>query len=494
MSAEIGWGVSADRLGNVYLAGGTHERPGGGEGYDAFVSMFNTTGNLLWTSYFGSSLQDQAFGVSADGLGNVYMAGEDGGGELADDGGWDAFVTKHDSAGNLLWSRRLETVDDERARDVFADRLGNVYIAGSTEGDLEGANAGAYDAFLSKYDESGNVLWTRQNGSSQDDGFHAVSADGLGNVYAAGGTRGDLAGPNAGNDDAFLSKYDDAGNLLWTRQFGTATDDRAREVAADGLGNVYLAGFTSGSLDGPNVGRYDVFVSKFDPIGSLLWTRQLGTSFDDGCCPGGSLGNGNQLGVAVDGLGGVYLASFTKGTLSGFNPPSSYEDAFVAKYDAAGNLKWVEQFGAPGARELASDVSADGLGNIYVSGSIECFSFNPRAMCTLEGNHAFVAKFRDESVVPLPADFNADGTVDAADYVVWRNGLGTAYTQADYDAWRTNFGHSAVGAAAGAEHRGSNGNPVPIPEPNALFLMTMAIASVARFHRGKRKPQQSRKQ
>jgi hypothetical protein len=74
----------------------------------------------------------------------------------------------------------------------------------------------------------------------------------------------------------------------------------------------------------------------------------------------------------------------------------------------------------------------------------------------------------------LVGDFNNDSTVDAADYVLWHNGLGTTYTQADYDAWRANFGRTAAGAAAVAEAMSAtdSGN---IPEPGAVLLTAMAL-------------------
>jgi probable HAF family extracellular repeat protein len=77
---------------------------------------------------------------------------------------------------------------------------------------------------------------------------------------------------------------------------------------------------------------------------------------------------------------------------------------------------------------------------------------------------------------PIPGDFNANGIVDAADYVAWRKGLGAAYTQDDYNAWRTNFGRTAVsGAGAGA----ATVNAV-IPEPSA-FALFFAAALVGRI-------------
>jgi hypothetical protein len=89
----------------------------------------------------------------------------------------------------------------------------------------------------------------------------------------------------------------------------------------------------------------------------------------------------------------------------------------------------------------------------------------------------------------LPGDFNNDGTVDAADYAVWRNGLGTTYTQADYNTWRANFGRTAANVASGATAEMARG-PVSahIPEPIALALIAMASVPLLWRRRGKRKP------
>jgi hypothetical protein len=79
------------------------------------------------------------------------------------------------------------------------------------------------------------------------------------------------------------------------------------------------------------------------------------------------------------------------------------------------------------------------------------------------------------SLFVLPGDFNDDGAVDAADYVVWRQGLGTIYTQDDFDTWRANFGQTAGG-------RASSDSPASVPEPAAasILLATVAIATLRR--------------
>ncbi|MGB2997585.1 MAG: SBBP repeat-containing protein, partial [Phycisphaerae bacterium] len=286
-----------------------------------------------WIRQLGTSRDDYGWGISADGLGNVYIGGRTEGslGGL-NAGGMDAFVSKFDAAGNLLWTQQLGTSSTDYCKDVSADGLGNVFVSGYTAGSLGGANAGGKGAFVSKFDAAGNLLWTQQLGTPRTDFAYGVSVDGLGHVYISGYTYGSLGGPNAGDMDAFVSKYDAAGNLLWTQQLGTSDCDTSRGVSVDGLGNVYISGTTGGSLGGPNAGASDAFVSKYDAAGNLLWTQQLGTPRTD-----------SAYGVSADGLGNVFVSGETYGSLGG--PNAGDMDAFVSKYDAAGNLLWTQQLG-----------------------------------------------------------------------------------------------------------------------------------------------------
>ena len=147
---------------------------------------------------------------------------------------------------------RLRTEDDDFAQSVTVDSSGNIYISGGTYGSLDGTNAGSVDAFLTKFDTSGNELWTEQLGTAYTDGSNAVATDSAGNVYISGITAGDLGGTNAGANDAFLTKYDASGNLQWSRQIGTISDDRSYSVAVDSSGNIFISGFTRGDLNGGN--------------------------------------------------------------------------------------------------------------------------------------------------------------------------------------------------------------------------------------------------
>jgi hypothetical protein len=376
------YGVSADGLGNVYISGltlGSLDGPNAGS-YDAFVSKYDSAGTLTWTRQLGKGSTDYSLGVSADGLGNVYIAGYTLSGLNGPNAGsFDAYVSKYDAVGTLIWTRQLGTSSSDECYGVSADGLGNVYISGYTYGSLNGSNVGAFDAFVSKYDAAGTLAWTRQLGTTFGDASRGVSADGLGNVYISGYTGGSLDGASAGGYDAILSKYDAAGTLAWTRQLGTSVGDFSYGVSADGLGNVYLSGYTDGSLDGTSAGDGDAFVSKYDAAGTLAWTRQLGTSFDD-----------KSNGVSADGLGNVYISGYTDGSLDGTSAGDA--DAFVSKYDAAGTLAWTRQLGTSSA-DGSNGVSADGLGNVYISGYTSGSLGGPAAGFS----DAFVAK-----LVPVP--------------------------------------------------------------------------------------------
>jgi len=147
------------------------------------------------------------------------------------------------------------------------------------------------------------LIWTRQFGTPEREGAHAVAADGAGNVYAAGTTNGALPGQAAvGNFDAFVRKYDPDGRELWTRQFGTPGSDNAGGVAADRAGNVYVAGETFGTLPGQTGAgaddlRHQAGRRRRDPDGLYLDADRRRQRTAVRCGRGGAGGSGAYGGV-----------------------------------------------------------------------------------------------------------------------------------------------------------------------------------------------------
>ena len=191
-------------------------------------------------------------------------------------------------------------------------------------------------------------LWKHQIGIRLANVRSLVAFDADSNFFLAG-YRG-----NIGNENVWFSKYDVSGVLLWRRQLATPEIDRVNGIATDADGNVYLAGETEGSLAGANRGDFDAWVAKYDAEGTELWARQIGSDDFD-----------NARSVAVYPSGNVYLAGSTSGALAG--RPRSSSNAWAMKLDASGTEIWRRQFGTVNGTP-AQAVAADLAGNAFVAG------------------------------------------------------------------------------------------------------------------------------
>ena len=342
---------------SVYVTGTTRGDLGGTSvgDWDAYLAKYDLSGTLLWTQQLGTSGYDNSWCVAVDDAGNAYISGRtDGSLDGPNAGDFDAFLAKFDPSGTNLWTRQVGTSAYDESWSITTDGFGNLYISGYTDGDLGDINAGHSDAFLAKYDSSGTLLWTRQLGTSSDDRCYSVAVDSLGNTYITGRTGGSLGGANAGGYDALLVKYDSSGTLLWTRQLGSSDGDFSHAVAVDDLGNAYITGTTLSDLGGTNAGSYDAFLAKYDASGTLFWTRQIGTAEED-----------SSFLVSVDDSGNVYITGETYGDLGSANAGDS--DMFLAKYDESGDLLWIQQLGTDDT-DLGFSVAFDDAGNPYICG------------------------------------------------------------------------------------------------------------------------------
>jgi hypothetical protein len=351
-------GITTAANGHVYATGYTYGALEGSHlgNADAFIRSYDVSGNLRWTRQFGTLSRDEANAIASDADGNVYVTGfTEGALEGAPAGGGDAFIRSYDSDGDLRWTKQFGTSDNDFAYGITTDADGNVYAAGYTGGVLEDGYLGSGNAFLRSYDSGGDLRWTRQFGTSGNEEAQGIATDAAGNVYTSGYTTGSLEGDNSGFGDAFLRSYDSDGTLRWTRQFGTPGNDFARGIATDGAGNVYATGFTQGNLDGTFAGgSYDAYIRSYDGSGTLRWTRQFGTA-----------GNDFATGIAIDVAANVYATGSTEGSLEGDS--SGFGDAFIRSYDSSGTLRWTRQFGTTAA-DFATGIAADADSHLYVSG------------------------------------------------------------------------------------------------------------------------------
>jgi len=360
---DEGDGVVADRDGNLYVVGQTSgELPGQKAAgmIDVFVRKIDPAGRELWTRQFGSTERDETKGVALDDAGDAYVVGRTFGslpGQTSA-GGFDAFVRKYDPAGNELWTRQFGGGGGESAASVRVDHAGNAYVVGGTRAALPGQkNIGDYDAFIVKFDAGGNTVWTRQFGTRNEDYAMAVTLDGHGDPVVAGETGGLLAGAaQFGGLDGFAREYDPAGNVVWTRQFGSPADEYAVGTAVAPSGEVLVVGTTLGTLPGQTSrGNSDAYIVAIRPAGGDLWTRQFGTTGAD-----------DAEAVTFDGGGHMFVAG-RAGTALPDARSSGGSDAFLAAVSPFGDILWARQFGGP-ADDYAMALAV-GNGGFYLAGA-----------------------------------------------------------------------------------------------------------------------------
>lgn len=353
---------------------------------DVFLMKFNSSGTWQWTSQRGSKKSDNARALQIDPLGSIFVAGYtmsslDGN---VHQGGSDLFVSKYSKDGSWLWTRQRGSNDWDYGRALQLDQSGHIYIAGYTGGSLDGnRNAGGYDFFVMKLDPSGSWLWTQQRGSAFWDYARALRLDARGNVLVAGYTRGDLDGnENAGGKDVFLAKFGGDGVWQWTRQKGSVADDDALDLGTDAAGNIFITGETSGALHGESAGSSDIFLMKFSRDGAWQWSRQRGTEKFD-----------VAWAIEVDYLDNILVAGYTGGSLDAHVTAGS-SDVFVMMFDPSGSWQWTEQRGTP-LWDYARALQVNPAGDVFLAGSTQGQLDNGNFS---GGEDLFVMKFKRSNI------------------------------------------------------------------------------------------------
>ena len=285
------------------------------------------------------------------------------------------------------------------AQSTVVDASGNVYMVGNVTGNFGNQlNQGTQDVYLTKYDSAGNLQWTKLLGSAGSASGTSLALNPSGGVVVAGSTTADLttAAIANGNTDSFVAKYDADGNQTWTTQIQTLNKNQAAAVSVDASGNVYVGGQVTGVIGKGQVssGGSDGYVAKLDAKGKLVYEQQFGTS-----------GNDTVAATAVTMSGDLVVASVQNG------------HAILSKYsggDATAAPAWQVDMG-----DLQNGGSIGGLavsGNqIYVSGSTQNTALNAGGAAAIAntssgGSDAFVFSATDQGASATPNYVSYVGT------------------------------------------------------------------------------------
>jgi len=357
---------------------------------DAFITKYNSSGSLLWSTYMGGSRWDSAHSIAFDSSDNIIVGGETSSSNFPVlnfntelNGVSDGFIAKFNPSGELLWSRYFGGSDGGYIEAVEVDSNNDIIVTGITSSeDFPVLNSydetynGDFDVFVSKFNSTGNLIWSTYLGGSKPESGHSLSIDSSNDIVVTGFTISEnfpavSAYDDAyggGWDDAFLAKFSSAGNLEWSTFLGGNKSDIAFSTAIDSQNKILVTGYTM-SYDFPSINSFqenkslseDCFISKFSSLGELEWSTYLGGKDDDWC-----------MSVTVDSKDEVIITGKTESsnfiTLNAFD--SSYNEAmdtFIAKFSSFGELVYSTFLGG-----LSSDsgwsIVLDSLGDIIISG------------------------------------------------------------------------------------------------------------------------------
>ncbi len=387
------------------------------------IKVGDPTPHEGWAITDGTTHGEYPMAVADDAFDNKYIAGYLWL-SLADK---QVMLIKLGSLGDKSWVILLGSEGMDTSTGIIVDGSGYIYLVGSfcytvdfdpgpgvDEHTATGEGHKDEDAFLCKFDNSGNLVWAKTWGGDNEDNACALALDNYGYIYVAGTCRSEEAdlnpdpvGESPGIWGSYVSKFSPSGEFQWSRSWGGC----ARDIAINSYNQVFVLGNYFGNVDfnpGPGASIYashglsDIYGSAFSQSGKYLGTKVLG-------------GSGMDLagGIAVDSSDNVYLSGTFNGQID-FDPgpalelQTAYSDdwVFLCKFHPDGSFGWASTWGAtlqtdadyisPGLPVHNLDV--DGLDNIYCVGQFrDIVDFDPGPglleRIAVDSDYSFTSKF-----------------------------------------------------------------------------------------------------
>jgi hypothetical protein len=273
---------------------------------DIFLVKYDQNGQVIWAKSGGGIHMEFVRDIAVDARENITIVGTFwstsvtfGSNTLSKSGNIDVFIVQYDSSGQVLWAKNPEATNQENAYSVTADTVGNVYMAGSFNSDsirfdniILICSSESFDTYIVEYDPSGNAIWAENAHGNDWDEASSVTLDKSGNIYLGGHFKSDsiefgseiMQISAANNIDMFLVKYDPNHQVVWARSSGGNIWSWVYpyEISVEPQGNIWMTGVFVG--DGlifnstilPNHGSYDIYIAQYNRFGDFLWAESIG--------------------------------------------------------------------------------------------------------------------------------------------------------------------------------------------------------------------------
>jgi gliding motility-associated-like protein len=354
-----------------------------------------------WLRSIGDNNNEEIKDAILDSNGDLVMAGffsnsiNTGVGTLNSSGNTDIIVIKTDDAGDPIWAVKAGGTGVDRANSVAEDAAGNTYITGyfqssATFGSIN-VTGGGWEAYAAKIDAAGTFVWVTTFGGTFGDIGHGIDVDASGNVFCVGEYKGtatfgaDILTSQNNSYDVFITKLDNNGNFLWTRDGNADQDDRALEVTTGANGACYVIGQFSENITFDNLHTSTLlnagFIVSYDAAGNELWFDQLW---------GGQIlladieWGANQVFVTGDFQDNLLIEDLNN--VNNYTAQSQY-NIFTARFSENGDLNWLsDNFSSS---ELhATQLTLDASNSAYITGDFNC-TFDE--MHDIYGNSTFLS-------------------------------------------------------------------------------------------------------
>lgn len=356
----------------------------------------------------------------------------------------------------------------DRYFDSVKDSADNIYAVGHSFGTVDTGSGfvsgfGGEDILITKYDSSGNIVWSRVAGSAGNDRATGITIDSSNNIYVTGHFRseGNFGGTilyTAGNDDIFVSKLNSSGTWQWSVKGGGFEGDQAQAIDIDSSNNVYIVGHflesaTFGSTTLTSNGFSDIVIAKLNSSGTWIWANSAGAANFD--YTGGIAVNPIDNSIYVS---GQYNNSTTFGATNlALDMGRTGYDGFLAKADSNGDWVWAKDIGNTGVDTFGGDggfsnkVYSDASGNAYIMGGFfkDYIDFGAAGQIT-NSTPGDTAQHLNNALTGFPAQHYIAKSDSNGDWV-WATGLGdtTYYFSGGLAIKNSTEGYLSTGASIG---------------------------------------------
>ncbi len=259
--------------------------------YDYWVVNLSDSGEIIWEKSLGGSNHEESYSVLENSHEGYIVAGitNSTDGEVTKNhGDWDEWIVELSDTGEIVWEKCLGGSGTDVAQTIIQTSDGGYIVAGITnsiDGDVSG-NHGGFDYWIVKLDSVGEIVWEKCYGGSMDDRAFGIAEIDASGYIIAGYTYsndGDVTG-NHGESDYWIVKISDSGDIEWQKCLGGSEPDVGYYVLSSTDGGYVIMGDTLSS-DGDvtfNHGDWDEWVVKLNKSGEIEWESCFGGSGEEG--------------------------------------------------------------------------------------------------------------------------------------------------------------------------------------------------------------------